>query len=387
MKQRQVLKSIGGATAVGIAASGRVAAQECPDDFIKPGGPFVPETATINYNAFTSNDELYGTLEQLDARSDLEYEPIGETWQGRDIPYMRAGDGDTDVFYVTQQHGDEQHVTEAVLRLLQWLAAGGRRTDDVLDELTLHVVPRHNPDGWAPADDNETPTRANARPEDVCHDGPYFGPDQCGSVDPNRQHYFGIDPDLLADIDGIDPDLIPDENPSPETQAVLDKADEVGADIVTDWHHQFTYRNEDCEMVNASTRWPLNEAAPEDAVNLSRQISAYAYQQTEGYGHTTWDLYPGGTTANIARNAHGVRGRGSVLFEFRGQASQLGNASNGRLVTVINNVMTEILEGLASGDLYEVDPADADDIPPRGDYFWKELPRSEWGPEHEAYRE
>jgi hypothetical protein len=35
----------------------------------------------------------------------------------------------------------------------------------------------------------------------------------------------------------------------------------------------------------------------------------------------------------------------------------------------------------------EVDPDDADDIPPRSDYFCKELPREEWTPEHEAYRE
>lgn len=394
MNRRQILKSIGGATAVGFTASGQVAAQDCPDDFIKPGGPFIPETANINFNAFTTNEELYQTLDRLDNRTHLEYESIGETWQGRDVPYVHVGDGDTDVFYVTQQHGDEQHTTEAVLRLLQKVASGGRRADDILDELTLHVVPRLNSDGWAPAADNETPQRENARPEDECHNEPYASwwqpVEQCGSVDPNRQHYFAIDEETLADIDegNFDPDVgIPDENPSPETQALLDKTNEVGADIVADWHHQNTYRNEDCELINSSTLWPLNDGADDDAVELSRQISAYAYQQTKDLGHTTWDTYPGGTTANIARNAHGVLGRGSVLFEFRGQADDLGNTANGRIETVINNIMTELLEGLASGALYDVDPAAADDIPPRGDYFWKELPREEWTPEHEAYRE
>jgi len=324
----------------------------------------VPETANINYNSFTSNEKLYETLEALADRSNLVYEPIGETWRGRPIPYARVDGGDTDVFYTAQQHGDENHVAEAALQLLRRFAAGGRRVDSILDELTLHVVPRHNPDGWAPADDNETPQRRNGRPDDICHDGPYFGENQCGPVDPNRQHYFGIDPDILEEADGIDPDLIPDENPSPETQAMLDKAEEVGADMVMDFHHQFTLRNDDCELINASTLWPLNEAAPEDAVDLSRQISAYSYQQTKDLGHTTWDTYPGGTTANIARNGHGVRGRGSVLFEFRGQAPDLGNASKGRLVTVINTVMNELLEGIGSGELYDVDPADADDIPP-----------------------
>ncbi|WP_226013523.1 M14 family zinc carboxypeptidase [Halomicrobium salinisoli] len=387
MRRRDTLRAIGGIAGTGVLGTGVASAEDCPDDFVRPGGPFPPETANINYNAFTSNERLYATLETFDGRGGIEYEPIGETWEGRPVPYVRVGSGDTDVFYVTQQHGDEQHVTEAVLKVLKRFAAGGGGTDAIRDELTLHVVPRLNPDGWAPADDGETPRRENARPDDVCHDGPYFGRDQCGSVDPNRQHYFGIDPEVLAEYDGIDPDLIPDENPSPETQAFLDRADEVGADIVCDWHHQFTLRNGDCELINASTKWPLNEAAPDDAVALSRQISAYAYQETRGYGHTTWDTYPGGTTANIARNGHGVRGRGSVLFEFRGQADDLGNASNGRLVTVIETVMTAVLEGLASGALYDVDPAAADDIPPRGDYFWKELPKSEWGPEHEAYGE
>lgn len=194
--------------------------------------------------------------------------------------------------------------------------------------------------------------------------------------------YFGIDPDILAEADKIDPDQIPDENLSPDTQALLDKADEVNADIICDWYHQFTLRNDDCELINASMRWPLNEAAPDKVVNLSRQIAAHAYQETTDLGHTTWDTYPGGTAANIVRNAHDVRGGGSVLFEFRGQAPDLGNAANGRLVTVINTIMTEILERLASAKLYDIDPDAADDIPLCGDYFWKALPRSECGPEH-----
>lgn len=387
MRRRDTLKAFGGIAGAGMFGTSTVSAKDCNGDYIKPGGPFLPETANINYTAFTSNEKLYEILEQLDDTTNLEYEPIGETWEGRPIPYARIDGGDTDVFYTAQQHGDENHVAEAALKLLKRFATGGGKVDTILDELTLHVIPRHNPDGWAPADKNQDPQRENARPDDICHDGPYFGANQCGSVDPNRQHYFGIDPEILAEADGIDPALIPDENPSPETQAMLDKADEVGADMVMDWHHQFTLRNDDCELINSSTKWPLNPAAPEDAVNLSRQISAYAYQQTKDLGHTTWDTYPGGTTANIARNAHGVLGRGSVLFEFRGQASDLGNASNGKLVTVINTIMNELLEGIGSGDLYDVDPDDADDIPPRGDYFWKELPRSEWGPEHEAYRE
>ncbi|RZH67421.1 M14 family zinc carboxypeptidase [Natrinema altunense] len=387
MRRRILLKALSGIAGVGTVGTGPGSADGCRGDFVKPGGPFPPDTASINYNSFTSNETLYRTLEKLDARSSLEYEPIGETWEGRPIPYVRIDGGDTDVFYVTQQHGDEQHTTEAALQLLTKFAAGGRRTADILNEVTLHVIPRHNPDGWAPADETETPARENGRPADVCHHDPYYGPDQCGSVDPNRQHYFAVDPDVLAEVDGIDPDRIPDENPSPETQAMLDKADEVDADIVCDWHHQFTLRNDECELINASTRWPLNAAAPDEAVALSRRISAYAYQETADLGHTTWDTYPGGTTANIARNAHGVLGRGSVLFEFRGQASDLGNAANGRLVTVINTVMTDILTGIASGELYAVDPAAADEIPPRGDYFWKELPRSEWTPEHEAYAE
>lgn len=274
MRRRDTLKAFGGIAGAGMLGTSSVSGKDCKGDYIKPGGPFLPETANINYNAFTSNEKLYETLEKLDDRTNLEYEPIGETWEGRPVPYARIDGGDTDVFYTAQQHGDENHVAEAALKLLKRFATGGRKVDKILDELTLHVVPRHNPDGWAPADNNQDPQRENARPDDICHDGPYFGENQCGSVDPNRQHYFGIDPEILAEADGIDPDLIPDENPSPETQAMLDKADEVSADMVMDWHHQFTLRNDDCELINSSTKWPLNSAAPEDAVNLSRQIPA-----------------------------------------------------------------------------------------------------------------
>jgi hypothetical protein len=378
MKRRHVLRSVGGIAAtstLGAGVIGTAAAEDC--DRITPGGPFPPDTAEENYSRFMTNAELYDRLEHLDQQSAVEYEIVGETGQGNPIPYAKLGDGDYNVFHVTQQHADEQPATEAVLDLLQqW--GNGNGASHILDEVTIHAIPRINPDGWVPAESNETPTRENMRPDDECHDGPYFGLNQCGPVDPNRQHYFGVDPSVLAEFDGIDPDLIPDENPSPETQAMLDTVDEVDPDIVVDWHTQFTYHDADCELINVSMFWPINEATPQGAQDLSKQGVAAMRDAVQGRANGNVSRYPGGTTANIARNAYGVQGRGSILVEQRGQAPQLNNASGGQLIRHTKFMFEAIHEEAASGELFDRSPDEVDDLENfHGNFYWKDLPEDE----------
>ncbi|WP_331233814.1 M14 family zinc carboxypeptidase [Natronorarus salvus] len=384
MKRRHILQSVGGiaaASTLGIAVTGTAVA-DC--DKITPNGPFPPETAAENYQGFLSNEQLYDRLHRLENRSNVEYEEIGETWEGRPIPYATIGSGDFHVFHTTQQHGDEQPGTEAALDVLQVLG-NGRGNDDILDEVTIHVIPRHNPDGWAPAGDNETPTRSNARPESECHDNPYASwwqpTTQCGPVDPNRQHYFQFDDQTLAQVDpdAFDADVgIPDENPSPETQAMLDKVEEVGADLVVDWHTQFTYYDDDCDMINVSMAWPYNEAAPDEAVDLSKRGVAALRDGVQGRANGNVSRYPGGTTVNIARNAHGVAGRGSILIEQRGQASELNNASRGQLVRHAKFMFDNLHAELASGALFERSPDEVDDLQNfHNNSFWKDLPEEQ----------
>lgn len=354
MRRRDALKAFGGIAGAGILGTGTTSAQDCGDHIV-PGGPFPPDTANINYGSFTSNDELYNTLAKLAEKSNVHYEPIGETWGGRDVPYARVGGGDTDVFYVTQQHGDEQIGTEAALRLLQNFGKSSKPVADILDEVTLHVIPRINPDGWAPVADSEDPNRTNAI-----------------GVDPNRQHDY---PPGSTD------------NPSPEAQAMIDKVYEIDADMVVDYHGQFTYRSDDCELINTSLFWPINSRAPQDAVELSKQIVGLSYLNVDNqYGHTVFSRYPGSTNPAIARNAYGIQGRGSVLVEQRGQAADLGNAGNGKLVRIAYAIMTEILEGVATGELYDIDPNVAENMPEEREFYWKDLPAEEYH-EHEAYGE
>lgn len=389
-----MLQSVGGiaaASTLGLAATGTAAA-EC--EKVTPNGPFPPETAAENYQGFLSNEQLYDRLHRLENRSNVEYEEIGETWEGRPIPYATVGRGDFHIFHTTQQHGDEQPGTEAALDVLQVLG-NGRGNDDILDEVTIHVIPRHNPDGWAPAGDNETPTRSNGRPESECHDNPYTSwwqpTTQCGPVDPNRQHYFQFDDETLAQVDpdAFDPEIgVPDENPSPETQAMLGKVEEVDADVVVDWHTQFTYHDQNCDMVNVSLAWPFNNSAPEDAVNLSKQVTGALWDGVQGRANGNASIFPGGTTANIARNAHGVAGRGSVLVEQRGQAPQLNNASKGRLIRQAKNMFNRFHEEAASGDLTDRDPDYADALWDVGrDWFWRDLPSADLDEETEQYWE
>jgi hypothetical protein len=67
---------------------------------------------------------------------------------------------------------------------------------------------------------------------------------------------------------------------------------------------------------------PLNENAPPEAIELSRQLCVYMMDHMAQYGYATVTRYPSCTYAGIARNAYGIAGAGSVLVEMKNGISQ-----------------------------------------------------------------
>jgi hypothetical protein len=147
MDRRTYLTTLGAAV-TGAATTGLAAANDHP--VYRPGGPWPGQLQAINLNGLLTNEQLADRLQQIDRRSDrLELRRIGES-AGQNAPIWEAtvGTGDTNVHLITQIHGDEPVGTEVAVDLLRELAlSDSRQVRSILDELTLTVVPRVNPDG------------------------------------------------------------------------------------------------------------------------------------------------------------------------------------------------------------------------------------------------
>ncbi|WP_232524217.1 M14 family metallopeptidase [Nocardiopsis gilva] len=207
----------------------------------------------------------------------------------------------------------------------------------IRSRLTIDIVVRANPDG------SELNWRYNHDP----HADPEYGHKGKG-YDPNRYH---------------DPALHPDDNPVPESAAVQRTYAQADPDIVVDYHMQGRYTDAHGREITASVMWPTHPDVDTRTTDLARQVSVAAAQAMNA-SHPTANVstYPGGNYQGIARNAYGLRGSGSVLIEL----SAIGPHAQQRQIHSAIAAMTAIAQRSADGSLTRIDPARADDIPPRG---------------------
>ncbi|PSL08262.1 zinc carboxypeptidase [Haloactinopolyspora alba] len=312
------------------------------DPTTTPNGPWVEDSQHVSLERLHTYDELTRELRKLERRSQgqLELSSIGTTNEGRDIWQAELGTGPTKVLYVTQQHGDEPLTTEAALATVKQLGTSKASwVRDILDEITLRVIVRANPDG------TERYQRQNVDPD--CS-GQYCEPGV--GYDMNRFH---------------DPAVDPEDNPVPESAAVQAMFRDWRPDITVDYHHQGSYVADDGSLITTSVMWPLNPEVDPAVVDASKQVAVTAYDSISAYGHGEVSQYPGSTIPGIARNSFGLQGSASLLVEFRGG---IGQKSSGYLMRQGYVAMMAIAQAAADGTLADVDPARADDIPPRGPY-------------------
>lgn len=322
MRRRNALKWIGGIAGAGMVGPGVVSAQEFERE---------------NTRWYT-HEEVMDRLARFEqtSRGAVSVEEIGESIEGRELVVATVGEGETDVFFVSEQHGNEPTGTIAIMQVLQNLAAGGGNVAEILDELTVHILPMQNPDGGM------RHQRRNAN-----------------GIDPNRQHHY---------------DAGSGDNPSPETQAMIDYVDALDPEWVADLHTQGgDYVDDDGNSIRASNFWPIAEGVSEGTQNLSKQLNWAIYDEVDDqYGFANISQYPGGTGANIARNAYGLRGYGSILMEMTGQTGDRGERMEGMMVRHMRAEIDVILEETADGTLYDRDPDNAETIPLRGPFSSRE---------------
>jgi len=79
-----------------------------------------------------------------------EVKSIGSSYEGREIPLIKIGTGKTKILLWSQMHGDESTSTRAILDLINFLTRSddnNQTRKDILDSVTLYIIPMLNPDG------------------------------------------------------------------------------------------------------------------------------------------------------------------------------------------------------------------------------------------------
>jgi hypothetical protein len=360
-----------------------------------PNGPWIQDLQTVKLEALTSMEELQKKLFNIYARSKgrMEVEVAGETTLGFPIHLVKFGEADDQekikVLIEAQIHGNEPLGVEVCLELIKQLAASGNKDiKEVLEELTIWIIPRVNPEGATYEEDGQlVQRRTNEQdwtpgewglPEDA--PAPWYEYGQYGWWDPPG---YDINRDFNPDLDFVlgpaTAYLLPG-NPSlpgffvtPEGRTVRDVYKELEPDVFIDLHHRGTnlMSEEDNSMCTLQILAQVVDLGREDypldpaVLDFSKQINAYVYQRLNEMGEspfTNIQRYPDVNLPGTALGSFSLNGSGIMLYEVRTAKQK----SSGMLTKQVIIGLMETLKGLADGSIFYVDPADYDEILPAG---------------------
>jgi predicted deacylase len=335
-----------------------------------PGGPW-PPNGEDNLSSIHGYEELWSTLESIEQRAQGEFEleaaPLTSN-TGREIPVVTIGDGPTPIMFIANQHGNEFVVSEGMLNLIRSISGNSAQAREIREELTVTIVPRVNVDGFdADVTDlagNTTPWRQNFDTDCPAYCEFYA---TGRGYDINRYHSYSESAYDHPYKPGADTD-----NPVPEAIAMRLLWDERQPRLVVDFHHQGTYVDEDGRMITGSIMWPNAQEEAErlgiaeefdETVTDSKRAASQMLLALEQYGWANITRYPSTPFPGIARNAYGLLGSASVLFEVRGG---VGQRSGGHLARHAEVAGMAVLESAADGSLWTASTEPADNIRERG---------------------
>ena len=355
-----------------------------------PNGPWIQDNQKVQLNALMSNEELEKTLFQIESRAKgrMTVEVPGYSTTGLPIFLVQFGEADPDKIRVLiegQIHGNEPLGPEAAVELIKQLAASGNPDIRmILEKLTIWIVPRLNVEGASYEVDGElVQRRQNSQPwtpEEwgLPSDAPapwYYRSRTPPGYDINRDS----NPDLDFELGPANAHLLPGTSAlpgffvTPEARMMRDIYKELQPDVFIDLHHRGTnlVSEEDISMCTLQILaqvvdlgrpdYPLDPAV----LDFSKQINAYVYQTLLEKGNSPFtgiQRYPHVNLPGTTLGAFSLNGSAIMLYEVR----SAGLKSNGLLTKQIIIGLTATLKGLADGSVYDVDPADYDEIPPAG---------------------
>ncbi|WP_394141468.1 M14 family zinc carboxypeptidase [Cytobacillus oceanisediminis] len=370
--------------------------------FAEGAKPVTEENVSIN--GFVDYEEMKQKLNLIEKSSNglVEVESAGKTNQDRDIFSVRVGHGDKVVLVQSEIHGNEKTGTAALLNILQFLGSSqSEEAKRIREELTIVAIPMMNADG------SELDRRGNVMTwEEVGEQFP-----QLHSAQPTWNYYTRtLQGDNYSTAPGFDVnrDFNPDLNYvpkaedfpgnsstpgwyiTPESQTVRDVykslQDEFGkVEVFLDLHHQNFYKIEgtDTEVTmsisadfvpdpSSQEGAKYNEYAENYRFDFSRQLNVALYDALQEKGNSVFtniSLYdqdldlPGTALGSFALNGSGV-----VLFEVKGQTQNYGQKMKGQLVKTVETGVMGIINGVADGSVYNLNPEEYNEIPNRERY-------------------
>ncbi|MFC6768217.1 M14 family zinc carboxypeptidase [Natrinema soli] len=310
--------------------------------------------ATHREDKYRSYDELKRVLNHFDTKGrPFSMSTVGTSNQGRGIDMVSVGRGNTDVLLVGHQHGNESTGSTSLLALLYYMASG--KYEAYLDEVTVHVIPRANPDGAAIGFRGNVDPDA---PDPNTSNGIFTTTYRGRGWDPNRYHF----PDWTESrLYRNQPEEFP-ENPVPAARAVTEAVERVDPEWFLDIHGQSAKTTEDGEDVTHSLMWPVlgDKPIPENGLALSKRMCVQMYDHLSRFDQVV-SRYP--ATAGypgVAHKAYALQDRGSVIFES--VEPQSVDQYRNRTLAALPSFMS-LIGTTATGDLYDRDPERVEDIP------------------------
>ncbi|SES06882.1 M14 family zinc carboxypeptidase [Salipaludibacillus aurantiacus] len=317
-------------------------------------GPNYNGNETIKNERLTSNEDLMKQVERAADRSEfIELEIIGQSVKGRDLPLVKFGNNPDNptILFLTQQHGNEQLVTEAALHVIKGLSNNNKHNQELADQVNVFFVPRLNPDGAV------------------------------GDVDFDISNHLAGGQSTRANAAGFDLNRDHNTLAQPETYAlhhnVLRAYD---IDYLVDFHHQGARSAINDQLVSGSILYPTNSGVKPEVVEMSKQLGKIMYDAVEDRGFGLLGKYNGGSANTIARNGLAYEyDISTLLFEMRGMSDHpnpntiLGQKSNGYLIQQGVISMEAAIDAIADGSINEADTS-----------FWDTLEVQRFKPQEEA---
>lgn len=321
-----------------------------------------PEGNT-NIASITTYADLIAELERIEKTSRFGVDvftlaeagtEVSTSEQGRDLHVATVGDGDEHVWLQGRIHGNEPYGTESLLAVLKEMGTNGSPDWTLLRETyTFHVIPMYNPDG----------SELNIR-QTILQDGSEQ------RIDLNRD--WGVGKFAAA-----------------ESEAFYEYWTMVDPAFAVDIHHQGLKREYGTgdevtlslgiSLAPGGPTLPGVEGGAYDV--LTRQMHVHVYDELQKAGYVNMDRYQVGGSLEIdikggvvsammlGLDHEGLNPEGhsipAIFFETSGNTSDgsLGQKARGKSIQQNIVALTELLTGMATGEVQQEDPERWEEIP------------------------
>ncbi|MBM7608911.1 hypothetical protein JOD29_002177 [Lysinibacillus composti] len=409
------------ALTVGVSSAAYAAPQSTPN------GPYIEDNQNISLSSYMSNAELTKKLEKLAASSNgkMKLEIAGytnlapdgyqtENDKGEPIYVAKFGDNDPNkkrILITAQIHGNEQIGAEAAIDLIQKLSSNGKEVNEILDKVSIWIMPRINPEGadnqyegkWYPTrythqtwlPENINLPSDTAAPWYYNKDGSERAQNNDGRVvygipgyDQNRDYNpnldFRVEDQNLNKVASFLNDKSTNNSRyggfyvTAEARTVTSVFKEFQPDVYVDVHHRGFNTVSDEDNRSVPVQFAAVVADPytdpftgkryevdEDVLTLAKQVNALsALTLQKGNSHFgAVQKYPDVNLPGTALGAFALNDTSIMLIELKGQSQTLGQKQSGMLKETVTQPLMAVFKGLADGSVYEVDTKVYDDIP------------------------